>query len=109
MSEVIQIVTTTDQLEAANHIARTLVEERLAACVQVVGPITSHYRWREALEESQEFQCVAKTRAELFDAVARRIAELHSYDEPEIIALPVLNGSAGYLTWVRDETRCDTQ
>ena len=68
--------------------------------MQVVGPITSRYRWQGAVEEGREWQCLVKTTAEAYEAVEAAIREVHSYDEPEIIATPIVAGSAGYLAWV---------
>jgi periplasmic divalent cation tolerance protein len=99
----IQVVTTTPSLEEAQRIARTLVERRLAACVQLSGPIESTYRWQGAIECSQEWVCTAKTRRERFDDVAQVIRECHSYQLPEILAFPIADGSADYLAWLDAE------
>ena len=103
MTEYIQVVTTTEQREDAERIARALVEERLAACVQVVGPITSTYRWRGTIETAQEWQCWAKSRHDLYDAIEKTISRLHPYEVPEILAVPVLAGSASYLAWLNEQ------
>lgn len=105
MSEYLQIVTTFDNVRDAEQLARHLVENRLAACVQISGPMTSIYRWQGALETSEEWACVIKSRRELFPQLESTIKSLHPYDEPEIIALPIASGSAGYLKWVETETR----
>lgn len=73
---------------------------RLAACVQVVGPITSRYRWQGEIEEEREWQCLAKTTRVAYDAVEAAIREVHSYDEPEIVATSIVAGSPGYLAWI---------
>ncbi|MEN6459141.1 MAG: divalent-cation tolerance protein CutA [Thermoguttaceae bacterium] len=96
----IQVVTTVERREDAERIGRTLVERRLAACVQIVGPITSLYRWQGKIEMAQEWQCVAKTRRDWYDAVEQAIRKLHSYEVPEILALPILDGGADYLAWL---------
>jgi periplasmic divalent cation tolerance protein len=101
----IQITTTTPNREMADAIAAALVAERLAACVQVSGPITSTYRWKGAVETSQEWLCAAKTRGDRYADVERVIRRQHSYEEPEIIALPIVAGSAGYLRWIDEEVR----
>ncbi len=80
-----------------------LVERRLAACVQVVGPVESRYRWEGRVETATEWLCVAKTTAERYDELEAVIVELHSYDVPEILAVPVVRGSAAYLRWLGDE------
>jgi periplasmic divalent cation tolerance protein len=97
------VLTTVGSEEEAGLIAGVLVERKLAACVQVVGPITSRYRWRGAVEEEREWQCLAKTTRAAYEAVEAAIREIHSYDEPEIIATPIVAGSAGYLAWIGDE------
>jgi periplasmic divalent cation tolerance protein len=102
MSDLVQVLTTAGSEEEAGLIAGVLVERRLAACVQVVGPITSRYRWQGAVEEAREWQCLVKTTRDAYDAVEAAIREVHSYDEPEIIATPIVAGSAGYLAWIED-------
>jgi periplasmic divalent cation tolerance protein len=105
MSDYIQVVTTTERREDADRIARTLVDERLAACVQVVGPISSTYRWRGAIETTQEWQCWAKSRRDLYDEIEQTIRGIHPYEVPEILAVPVLHGSVSYLAWLDGEVR----
>jgi periplasmic divalent cation tolerance protein len=100
MTDHVQVLTTAGSEEEACRIAEMLVERRLAACVQVVGPITSRYRWQGAIEEAQEWQCLAKTTLGAYESVEAAIREVHSYDEPEIIATPIVAGSAGYLAWI---------
>ena len=104
MASFIQIVATCPTRELADQIARALVELRLAACAQVGGPISSTYHWQGAVESAEEFVLVAKTRAELFDGAAAEITRLHPYDTPEIIAVPIVAGSAKYLDWIAAET-----
>jgi len=104
MPAYIQVVTTTALREEAERIARELVETRLAACVQIVGPIISTYRWQGKIELSEEWQCWAKTRGELFARVEEAIRRNHPYEVPEILAVPVVAGSASYLAWVDAET-----
>jgi len=103
-SGFIQVTTTAAERADAEKIARALVERRLAACVQVAGPVSSTYRWRGDIETAQEFLCIIKTRAELFEKVESAIRELHPYETPEIIATPITGGSADYLKWLADET-----
>ncbi len=103
MTDFIQVVTTTERKEDAAAIARTLVDERLAACVQVLGPVTSTYRWKGEIETAEEWQCWAKTRRELYEQVEQSIRRLHPYEVPEILAMPILAGSAGYLAWLEGE------
>ena len=105
MTPFVQIVTTTETRDGAQAIATALVEERLAACVQVLGPMTSTFRWQGAVQTADEWLCVAKTRQSLYDAVEQTIRRLHTYDSPEIIATPIVAGSASYLDWVHAETK----
>ena len=100
MAEYLQVATTIDSEEAAERISATLVERRLAACVQVVGPIASRYRWQGEVETAREWLCLAKTEASRYDDLEAEIRELHPYDEPEIVATPIVAGSAGYLKWL---------
>ena len=103
MSDYIQVVTTTERKADAETIARSLVEERLAACVQIVGPITSTYRWQGKIETAEEWQCWAKTRREFYEQIEQAIRRLHPYDEPEILAVGIVAGSASYLAWLDGE------
>lgn len=96
--------TTTESSEEAQEIADHLVDHHLAACVQVIGPITSTYWWQGSVQKSQEFMCVIKTRKELVGDVGAAIRSLHSYDNPEVIAVPIEGGSADYLGWIEAET-----
>lgn len=105
MDSAIQIVTTTEKRTDAEKIAGMLIEKRLAACVQIVGPIVSAYRWKENIESAEEWQCLIKTRASLYSEVETAIKANHPYDVPEIIAFPILQGSREYLTWLREETQ----
>ena len=103
MTEAIQVATTTETKADATKIASALVQQRLAACVQVSGPITSCYRWQGNVETSEEWLCTIKTAAALFGPVEQAIRELHGYDEPEIIATPIVAASQGYLTWLMEQ------
>ena len=99
----IQVQTTTADRAEAERIASALVERRFAGCVQIVGPIRSYYRWKEQLESSEEWLCIAKTSSDRYKDVEHAIRELHSYETPEIIALPITSGSDDYLSWLRDQ------
>jgi periplasmic divalent cation tolerance protein len=103
MAEYIQVITTVGRREDAEAIARLLVEERLAACVQITGPITSIYRWQGKIETAGEWQCWAKSRGEFFDRIEKTIRRMHPYQVPEILAMPVLAGSIDYLKWMDEE------
>jgi len=100
----IQVTTTTAARADAERIARALVEGRLAACVQIAGPVSSTYWWRGDIETAEEFLCIIKTRAELFARAEAAIREMHPYETPEIIATPITGGSADYLKWLAEET-----
>lgn len=103
MADYIQVVTTTSNKAYAETVARALVEQRLAACVQIVGPITSLYWWQGQIEHAEEFQCWIKTRADLFERLAEAIRAVHPYSVPEILAMPVTAGNPGYLEWMDQE------
>lgn len=85
-------------------ISALLVDRRLAACVQVVGPIESRYRWQGEVETATEWMCVIKTTLARYDEVEQAVRAAHSYDEPEILAVAVVAGSAGYLAWLVSQT-----
>jgi periplasmic divalent cation tolerance protein len=105
MKSYIQISTTTETKEQAENIAQYLVETKLAACVQITSPITSIYRWKGKVETANEWLCLIKTKEELFEQVEATIKKLHSYETPEIIAVPIVKGSKEYLIWLDDELR----
>lgn len=98
----VQVLTTVASEAEAEKIGAALVERRLAACVQTIGPITSRYRWQGKIEQAEEWQCLAKTEAGCYPEVEEAIREIHSYEEPEILAIPVLAGSKGYLGWISE-------
>src|SRR5580698_5105945 len=99
------VQTTTDTRAEAMELSRAAVTDRLAACAQVSGPVASTYWWDERLERTEEWVVLFKLPADRYEELAAFIAERHSYDEPEIVAVPVVAGSAAYLNWVREETR----
>ena len=103
MSGYVQVISTTATKEDAMAIAQGLVELRLAACVQIAGPITSYYRWDGQITTGEEWQITAKTKAAFYNEVENAISHLHKYDVPEIIAVPVLDGSANYIRWLEHE------
>ncbi|MCX5849684.1 MAG: divalent-cation tolerance protein CutA [Deltaproteobacteria bacterium] len=103
MKSYIQISTTTETKQQAQKIAQYLVETKLAACVQITGPIESIYRWKGKVETANEWLCLIKTREDLFDKVEAAIKKLHSYETPEIITVPIVKGSKEYLNWLDSE------
>lgn len=104
MKEAIVIFVTASSEEEARTLARKLVDSRLVACANVVPGLQSLFHWKGNVEEAKEVLLILKSRAELFDRVEQRVRELHSYEVPEIIALPILQGSAPYLAWINEET-----
>jgi len=96
------VYVTVSSAAEGERIARALVEERLAACVNRVAGVHSTYRWQGQVEESAEELLLIKTRQELFAVLARRVEELHSYEVPEVIAVPVAAGNDSYLRWLHD-------
>ena len=103
--EAIQITTTVADRADAERIAASLVAKQLAACVQIIGPTESTYRWKGQIETAQEWICTIKTRRDLYLTVEQAIRELHSYQQPEIIAVPIVAGSEGYLAWLADAVK----
>ena len=99
------IYITTGSSEEAKSIGRALVEERLAACANVLGAVTSYYWWQGALQEDSEAVLVAKTRTDLVDGLVERVKTLHSYDCPCVVALPIEAGNPAFLDWIEAETR----
>ncbi|NUS71864.1 MAG: divalent-cation tolerance protein CutA [Corynebacteriales bacterium] len=96
-------LTTTDSLDAANKLASSIVAARLAACVQVVGPIRSFYCWEGRVNNNEEYQLWAKTSEAKYAELETHILAEHSYDVPEIIRLPITGGSEAYLSWIDSE------
>jgi periplasmic divalent cation tolerance protein len=100
----LQVTTTAGSRDEAEKLARALVEGRLAACVQILGPVESRYWWGGKVETATEWLCVAKTTAERYDDVEAAIRAAHSYDVPEVLAVPVVRGSEPYLRWLGEES-----
>lgn len=104
-SPVCLVLTTLGAAHDASAFARTLVDERLAACVNVLPPMTSVYRWKGAVEEDREQQLFIKTTLELVPALEARLRTLHPYEVPECLAVPVISGTQAYLEWVLASVR----
>jgi periplasmic divalent cation tolerance protein len=100
---IVVMVTCADDAQA-EKIAECLVQERLAACANIAGRVRSVFRWQGAISRESETLLLMKTRPELFDRLARRVKELHSYEVPEVIALPIVDGSPDYIAWVLEST-----
>lgn len=104
MTDIVMVWTTVPGLEVGRSLARTLVEERLAACVSLSSPMESTYRWNEAVTTDEERQLVIKTTADRVAALQARLVALHPYEVPEVLVCPVLDGWPRYLGWVRSAT-----
>ncbi|MEX2467640.1 MAG: divalent-cation tolerance protein CutA [Gemmatimonadota bacterium] len=102
------VLVTAPDGQVAEKLGRALVEERLAACVNIVPGVISLYRWEGSVQKEGEVLMVAKTTTLGFEALRRRVLELHPYEAPEVIALEVRDGDPGYLAWVRDEVGRDS-
>ncbi|MCR6481953.1 divalent-cation tolerance protein CutA [Amycolatopsis sp. OK19-0408] len=103
-AEHVIVTSTTDSEAAARELAADAIEARLGACAQVVGPVTSVYRWEGEVRTDQEWRVEIKTTAGLVAALSERLRQRHGYDLPEVIATPIVGGSAEYLAWVTAET-----
>jgi len=102
--KVVILVTASSQKEC-REIASRLIEEKLAACVNITQPVQSVYHWEGKVEESREFLMFIKTNRDLFPEVKAEISQIHSYHTPEIICLPIIEGSPNYLQWINDSVR----
>ncbi len=105
MTEYVVVYVTAPGEEEAERIAKTLVENKLAACVNIVRNVRSIYRWQGKIEDENEALMIVKTRRKHFGRVSETVKQLHSYSVPEIIALPVVEGSGEYLAWLGEETK----
>lgn len=104
-AEHVVVASTTDSEQEARSLAAGAIEARLGACAQVVGPITSVFRWDGAVQTEQEWRIEIKTAGDRVPALTEHLRAAHSYDVPEIIATPIEGGSAAYLSWLVEETR----
>lgn len=107
MSEQLVVLITAGSQEEAEHLARCLVDEMLAACVNVVPGVISVYRWEGEIQRDQEWLMIVKTEREVLDNLVQRVQALHSYDVPEVIALPLVGGSEAYLHWISGQVHGD--
>ncbi len=105
MTDAVVILSTCSSEEEAVRIANALVEESLAGCVNIVSPVRSIYRWKGKVCDEREWLLLIKTGRERFEELERKIKSLHSYSVPEIICLPILEGSLDYLEWLEETTR----
>jgi periplasmic divalent cation tolerance protein len=104
MAAFIQVSTTTNTRTNAEKIAKKLLHDRLAACVQLVGPIHSRYWWNSKLKVATEWLCIIKAQKKDYQRIESTIIGIHSYRIPEILAVPILEGNPPYLRWIRSET-----
>jgi periplasmic divalent cation tolerance protein len=105
VSDFIVVFVTCGSEEEALKIGRTLVDERLAACANMISPLRSIYRWEGKICDEKEWLLVIKTQQSTFEDLAKRVKTLHSYSVPEIIALPIVEGSPAYLNWIEENTK----
>src|SRR5210317_1175769 len=103
MTEYIQVLTTVELKSDAEKIAKNLVEKRLAACVQILGPLTSYFHWQGKLDTASEYLCLIKSRNDLFTELKNEIIRQHPYEVPEILAMPITKGTVNYLNWLASE------
>lgn len=104
MEDYVQVLVSIDSQERARALQQVLLQERAAACVQILGPISSAYWWEGQIEEVQEWLCLAKTRRSEYSRVERLVKANHPYETPEILAIPILLGNRTYLDWIDAET-----
>lgn len=105
MTDKIVVLVTAGNLRESRKIARRLVESRLAACVNITQPIRSIYRWKGKVANDREFLLFIKTTRELFEEVKTAVTRSHSYTTPEIISLPIIDGSPDYLQWIEESVK----
>lgn len=105
MSESIVVFVTCGSEEEALKIANALVEEHLAACANLVSPIRSIYRWEGKIWDEKEWLLIIKTQKQRFDELEKKVKSLHSYSVPEIVSLPIVEGSSSYLDWISENTK----
>jgi periplasmic divalent cation tolerance protein len=104
MTDYILVFITASSEKEGEKIASSLVKERLAACVNLIGRMESNFRWKGQICSEREVLLIVKTKDRLFEKLKKRVVELHSYEVPEILALPILAGFEKYLSWVEEET-----
>ncbi len=100
------VLTTVGSEKHAEKISKELVNKELAACVQVLGPMKSTYKWKEELQVDKEWMCFIKSRKDIFEELQNKIKSLHPYENPEIISFDISHGSKEYLSWVDENTKC---
>lgn len=104
-SSFIVVITTTSKKEDAEEIAKTLLTKKLAGCVQIIGPMDSYYYWKDELCQDEEWICLIKSNKENYPTLEKTIQEIHPYEVPEIISLPIEEGSKDYLSWLKGQLK----
>ena len=107
-TEYVQIATTFESEDDAKKVAGALVDKRFVACAQILGPLTSIYRWQGKVELATEWQCLMKTTKASQPEAVSLIQDLHPYEEPEIVVFPIVDGSSGYLAWIQNNCKLDS-
>jgi periplasmic divalent cation tolerance protein len=107
MTDKIVVFSTCGSAGEAERLARRVVDERLAACVNVISPVRSFYRWKGVVEDSAEWLLVIKSSRGLFEALRAALESAHTYEVPEVIAIPVVEGSPNYLSWIEQELKSE--
>ena len=102
--DAVQVMTTVDDEEAAHRIAEHAIQERVAACAQVLGPMRSRFHWKGEVADEEEWLVTLKAPRSIYDDLERVITEVHPYDVPEVLAVPVVAGHGPYLSWLAEET-----
>jgi periplasmic divalent cation tolerance protein len=100
LDNYIVVLVTVSGKKEAEYIAQKLLEDKLIACANIIGPVSSHFHWEGKLEQAEEFFVLIKSRLDLFEELSERVKILHSYEVPEVLALPVIKGSKAYLDWL---------
>jgi periplasmic divalent cation tolerance protein len=103
MTDKIVVFSTCDSEEQAGRIARALLDQRLAACVNILPGVRSIYRWKDQIEDAAEWMLIIKSRRDLLDKLRLAVGRIHSYEVPELLAVPVVDGSEEYLAWLDRE------
>ena len=105
MTDKIVVLSTCASAEEAERLARRVIDDRLAACVNVLSPVRSFYRWKGEIEDSAEWLLIIKSTRGLFEALRAELETAHTYEVPEAIAIPIVEGSPNYLSWIEQELR----
>ena len=109
MSHYLVVIMTTSTKREATKIIQCLLEERLIACANIIGPVSSLFWWKDKIDEATEFLVLMKSSRKLFDKLSKRVKEIHSYEVPEVLALPILKGLPSYLSWLEANLRSESE